>query len=359
MSTVKPDSNSLTSRLSHYGKWVFLALVLFAFIIVISFITSFYYTVDQNEVAGVTRNGALISEKPVGPGLHFKWPIVDAVHKTRVSQEKIPIDDITVKTVDNQFAKINLNLTYHTADPFKSMFKVGQMGTGGVIDQVVPFVRSRTLQVFGQVSALKISDQQAALALDILKDIQEKAISLFGEQIDDVQITAINYSEGFEKNIEQMVQTMNQQVQAANILKVRQIEAEQSVATATGQANSAAATADGQKRVAIATAEGDAKKTILQADANFYAQKQTADAAAYTRKVQSETEAKAQQAIGDAQAEVYASKIKAAGNADAYASLLRAEASNKWTGGVPSIELSGTEKGGASPIFVLPQTLTK
>jgi len=345
----EPSPFSLIFR---YGKWALLVLVV---LIIFSFALSSVYTVDQNEVAGVTRYGSLISAKPVGPGIHFKLPWIDEVHTIRTSIDKIPIPEMKVKTVDNQFAQIDLNLTFHTADPFKAMFQVGQMGNGGVIEQVIPFVQSRTLQVFGQVGALKISDQQVTLALDILNSVKDRALALYGEQIDDVQITKINYSPEFEKNIELMVQTQNQQVSAENILKVRQTEAKQAVAIAQGAADSRAAQADGEKRVAIAAAEGVAKQTTLQADANAYSQRQNADAAAYTQKVTSEANAKAIEVVGVADADAYAAKIKAVGSADAYGAVLRAEATQKWTGAVPQYQFSGAEKGGAEPVVILPQ----
>ncbi len=336
------------------AKWI---VPIAALIFLLLIITDFFYNVQQNELAGVTRNGALISDKPVGPGLHFKFPWIDQVHAIKMSLDKLPIDKLTVKTTDNQFVAVDLNLTYRVSDPFKALFQVGDMGHGSIIDKVVPFVQSRALDVFGQVNALQIVDQKKKLESDILLAVQAPAMDFFGERIEDVQITKIEYSEGFEKNIEKMVQTRNEQISAQNLLVVRTTEAQQQVAIAKGQADSAAEQADGAKRVAIANAEGVAKQTTLQADAAAYAQHQAADAAAYTRKVQSETEAKAQAAIGSAQASVYESKIKAAGSADAYASILKSEASQKWTGSVPSIELSGSDKGGVAPVLILPSNV--
>ncbi len=353
-SDVNPED--IGAMIFRYAKWIVPKGIL---LIPILIGVDCFYNVQQNELAGVTRNGALISDKPVGPGLHFKFPWIDQVHAIKMSLDKLPIDKLTVKTTDNQFVAVDLNLTYRVSDPFKALFQVGDMGHGSIIDKVVPFVQSRALDVFGQVNALQIVDQKKKLESDILLAVQAPAMDFFGERIEDVQITKIEYSEGFEKNIEKMVQTRNEQISAQNLLVVRTTEAQQQVAIAKGQADSSAEQADGSKRVAIANAEGVAKQTTLQADAAAYAQHQSADAAAYTRKVQSETEAKAQAAIGAALAGVYEAKIKSAGSSDAYAAILRAEASQHWTGGVPGIELSGSDKGGAAPILVLPSSLTK
>jgi membrane protease subunit HflC len=354
-----PQGSSLPPLILRYGIWV---LLFIGALLILSVGLSCFFTVQQNEAAGVTRYGSLISSKPVGPGFHFKVPFIDEVHTIRMSIDKIAIDKVKVKTTDNQFVEVDLNLTYRVYDPFKAMFQVGSMGNGGVIDKVIPFAQSRALDVFGQVNALQIVDQKQALEAEILRATQERAIDLFGEKIEDVQITHIEYSPGFESNIEKMVQTRNEQISAQNILIVRQTEAKQAVAIAQGQADSAAATADGNKRVAIATAEGEKTRITLTAEGQAAQTRLQADAAAYSRKVTSEAEANAQRlivtAVGTAESEVIAAKVKSAGSVDSYASILRAEASKKWDGSVPRVQLGATasDKGGVQPVLVLPQT---
>jgi modulator of FtsH protease HflC len=361
MNSIEPKPAFDFSQVFKSGLWIGLAVLV---IVLLSVVSSCFYVVQQNEVAGLTRYGSLVSSKPEGPGLHFKFPWIDEVHTIRMSIDKIAIPGVKVKTTDNQFVAVDLSLTYRTSDPFKAMFQVGDMGHGGIIDKVIPFVQSRALDVFGQVNALQIVDQKKKLEADILLAVQVDAINFFGERIEDVQITHIEYSEGFEKNIEKMVQTRNEQISAQNMLVVRQTEAQQQVAIAKGQADSAAESADGAKRVAVATAEGEKARISLVAEGQAAQVRLNADAAAYSRKVQSEAEARAQTAVitatGSAEADIIAQKIKASGTADEYAAILRAQAALKWTGGVPSIELSSSDKGsGAQPVIVLPQAQPK
>jgi membrane protease subunit HflC len=337
---MKPSEEpSVLQLIFRYGKWGILLIIM---LIVFSMVGSCYFSVNQNELAGVTSYGSLVSDKPIGPGLHFKMPWQE-VHTIRISIDKIPIDKIQVKTTDNQFVEVDLNLTYQTADPFKALFQVGAMGSGDVIDKVIPFVKSRCLDVFGQVNALQIVDQKKALENNILQATQASALEFFGEKIEDVQITHIGYSEGFEQNIEKMVQTRNEQTSAQNMLVVKQTEAQQVVAVAKGEADSVAAAADGAKRAAVAKAEGEAAQIKLQAEAE-----------AYARKLKSEAEANAIKILGDSQGSQLAAAIRAAGSAENYTAILRAQASKQWTGQVPSIQLSG-DKGGGSPILVLPE----
>jgi hypothetical protein len=53
---------------------------------------------------------------------------------------------------------------------------------------------------------------------------------------------------------------------------------------------------------------------------------------AYARKVQAEAEARAIHAIGKAQGFSLAQSVKAAGSADLYAAIIKANATTKWTG---------------------------
>jgi modulator of FtsH protease HflC len=351
-----PSEESLLAQLLfRWGKWVLLCFLL---LLLFSLGLGCFYTVQQNEVAGVTRYGSLVSAKPEGPGFHFKVPFIDEVHTIRMSIDKIPLDKVKVKTTDNQFVEVDLNLTYRVYDPFKALFQVGAMGSGDVIDKVVPFVQSRALDVFGQVNALQIVDQKQALEASILQVVQARGIDLFGEKIEDVQITHIEYSEGFEKNIEKMVQTRNEQISAQNMLVVKQTEAQQVVAVAKGQADSAAAGADGDKRATIANAEGLAAKTRLEAEAGAYKTKQQADADAYSRQVNAEANAKAILVVGTAESDVIAAKIKAAGSTDNYASILRASAATKWDGSVPKVQLGASDKG-SQPVLILPPQVTE
>jgi regulator of protease activity HflC (stomatin/prohibitin superfamily) len=38
-----------------------------------------FYVVDPTDVAGVRRLGTVVSAEPVGPGLHFKLPLIASI----------------------------------------------------------------------------------------------------------------------------------------------------------------------------------------------------------------------------------------------------------------------------------------
>src|SRR5262249_10069207 len=56
-------------------------ILLLAGLLVLTIVFGSWYTVDQTQRGGLLRNGALVE---VGqPGLHFKWPWIEAVSKNR------------------------------------------------------------------------------------------------------------------------------------------------------------------------------------------------------------------------------------------------------------------------------------
>jgi hypothetical protein len=69
---------------------------------------------------------------------------------------------------------------------------------------------------------------------------------------------------------------------------------------------------------------------------------------AYARKVQAEAEARAVHAIGKTQGFSLAQSVEAAGSADLYAAIIKANATTKWTGEVPEISLGPSSTGSES-----------
>lgn len=336
------DTNNIISTVGPYIK----KAVLFGGVglVALAVVSGSYFTVAQNQVGAVTRLGELVSSAPVTPGPHFKLPFVDTAHTVRVSMEKLPISEVKAKTVDNQFVKVDLNLSYHVGDPFKVLFKVGDVGDAGVHDKVIPYVQSRVLDELGKISALQITDNKGVIEAGIFKDIKEQILALYGIAIDDVQITAINYDPSFEENIQQMVKTRNAQVSAKNMLDVRTTEALTVAAIAKGEADAAIAKAEGEKQSAIKQAESQARQIELKGQA---------DAISIT--AVKAAEAEGIRKVGDAEAEVVKAKVTAAGEPGIYAEILRAEGSKNWKGDVPTYSFGG---GGTSPILPVLQIPT-
>src|SRR5271168_5056469 len=73
-----------------------------AVLLVALFAVDSYFVVEPTEMAGVRRLGQVVTTKPLGPGLHYKLPMIDKVDRLQVSLDTFKLDRLTVNTIDNQ-----------------------------------------------------------------------------------------------------------------------------------------------------------------------------------------------------------------------------------------------------------------
>ena len=75
-------------------------------------VASSFVIVDPTEMAGKRLLGRVVVDQPLGPGLHFKLPLVEQIDKLQTSLETYKLDRLTVNTVDNQPITVAVGLTY-------------------------------------------------------------------------------------------------------------------------------------------------------------------------------------------------------------------------------------------------------
>ena len=86
----------------------FLGVGGFAIVAIVALLLGSFYVVQPTEMAGVRRFGTVVSDKPVGPGLHFKLPFVDVVDTIQTSLDTLALNNLTVYTIDNQAVTVSL-----------------------------------------------------------------------------------------------------------------------------------------------------------------------------------------------------------------------------------------------------------
>src|SRR5262249_45039520 len=89
-----------------------LAVMLIGFGILLMLVAGSYVIVQPTEMAGKRRLGQVVSDLPLGPGLHLKLPLLDTIDKLQVSLETYRIDRLSVNTIDNQPIVVAVGLTY-------------------------------------------------------------------------------------------------------------------------------------------------------------------------------------------------------------------------------------------------------
>jgi regulator of protease activity HflC (stomatin/prohibitin superfamily) len=221
-----------------------------------------YFVVDPTEMAEVRRFGQVETRDPVGPGFHFKLPMIDHVDKIRVSLDTLPISNLSVYTVDNQQVALGITLTYRVPKSavFHLLYEVGGAGNVDIRSNIVPVVADRALRVFAKRNTIKISAEREDIANEMKLQIAQRVKELFDVDVLDLQISAIAYSPAFTASVEAAVRAKNDAIAAENNVARIRYEGEQ-----------AKVKAEAEAIAAVTAAEASKKVKLLQADADAYA----------------------------------------------------------------------------------------
>lgn len=250
-----------------------------------------WYTVSPGEHVVLTRNSAIIGE--AGPGLHFKWPIIDGANSISVQPQKASYGTsigqegpkFEAYSYDQQPATIVVSVNFHVVDVdgVYSNFRDIDTLQSKVIDPKVPEIAKN---VFGQFEAASAIQKRFQLNNQTLEALR----AAFKGQpfvIDSVQIEDIAFSDKYERAVEDRME--------ATVLQQKAI-------------------ADKAKRIT------------------------NADAAAYEVKAQADAQAHAIEVKGTAEAQAIKARSEALANNPNLVALTAAE---KWNGELPTTMVPG------------------
>ena len=227
------------------------------------------FVVEPTEMAGVRRFGEVTTRDPYGPGLHLKLPLIDQVDHLQVSLDILQVQNLTMYTVDNQWVKISVGMTYRIPSTavFLLLYKVGRSGNFSVRENVEPIISDRAMRVFARRNTIKISEEREVIANEIRQSVSDRLAELFGLNVIDLQIAKIEYSPTFAASVEAAVKAKNDAVAAENTVNRIRFEAEQVRVRAQGEADAVAIQAEGQKRSAVIRAQGEAEAVRIIGEA--------------------------------------------------------------------------------------------
>lgn len=222
--------------------------VVIAFLGLTIFFGSWYQVSDYERVV-LTRNGAVVGT--VGPGLHFKLPIIDEAHYFSLRDNVKDHKNLEAYTRDQQTATItNISVNYriHEGDIEEIYRRFGS--TENMVSQLVSKRIGETLeQVFGQYNAERAVVERTKLGQEFTAAIRQVNGPI---EITSVQIENFSFPDEYEHNINQRM--------AAEV-KAKQAE-EQAKATITD------AKAEAEARLLKAKAEADAIRLAGEAEAH-------------------------------------------------------------------------------------------
>jgi regulator of protease activity HflC (stomatin/prohibitin superfamily) len=210
-----------------------------------------WYTVDQGERAVVLRLGATVGED--GPGLHFKLPWINTVHKITVQNQNRRYTKLDAYSRDQQSADLTVSVTFMASDPSAVYSQYGDL-EGAVARLIDPRVMSGVKTIFGQYDAVRAIQERAALNNDIAAAITSAITGPI--QIVSVQVENIDFSDAYEQSVEQRMLAQVEIQKREENLRTTQVEAEIARTKAEGEAN--AIRLRGEAEGAAIKARGDA-----------------------------------------------------------------------------------------------------
>ena len=242
-----------------------------------------FYTIEQGERGVLLRFGKVMEVED--SGLHFKIPFVDSVKKMAVRTIKWTLKT-AVYSKDIQGAEVKISLNFHL-----SPASVGSIyaNAGMEYDEklILPQLLSVSKDVFGKYNAVSIVQAREELSKEICKALEAK-FSPMGIIIESVQLENIDFSDSYEKSVEERMKAEVEVQKVKQNLEREKINAD----------------------MLRAKAQGEADAKIAQAEAN----------------------AKSIELVGRAEAEAIRAKSEAMRANPDYVKMLQAE---KWDGKLP------------------------
>jgi regulator of protease activity HflC (stomatin/prohibitin superfamily) len=216
------------------GSRNWLRTIVLAVVALVALMTLFgsWYTVDQGERAVVLRLGATVGED--GPGLHFKLPWINTVHKITVQNQNRRYTKLETYSRDQQSADLTVSVTFMASDPSAVYSQYGDL-EGAVSRLIDPRVMSGVKTIFGQYDAVRAIQERASLNKDIDAAITSAITGPI--QIVSVQVENIDFSDAYEQSVEQRMLAQVQIQQREQNLRTTEVEAQIARTRAEGEAN--------------------------------------------------------------------------------------------------------------------------
>ena len=243
-------------------KIVFYVVFIILAIILLSVITSAFYTVKENEYALVVRFSKVVQgiEEEKAPGLHFKVPWIDEVRyfpKTKLFYDVKPSE---VLTSDTKNMTVDSFIVWRISDPF--VFYQQLLGSisnaENRLDAITFNAVKNIIGTYEQNAIISSADEKSRSYLNIAVTNQSKAnAESFGIEVIDVKVKSFELPHDNEQSVFRRMISDREQV----------AEAER----AAGEKEATLIKNDVDKRVniTVSDAKAQAEKIIAEGEAEY------------------------------------------------------------------------------------------
>jgi len=245
------------------GKAVSIVIAAIGGLLVLMVLFGSWFTVDQGARGVVLRNGAFV--RVAEPGLGIKVPFIEAVVDLSIRTEKTVYEKVSAYSKDIQYADLQIAIN-HRLDPGMVAQVYQNYGISYVYRLLTPQVLGQSKVIFGKFNAKSAIEQRGQLQLDMEGALQE-AVKGTGLIVESVQIENIDFSDDFEKSIEERMKAEVEVAKLHQNLAREQVQADIVRTQANGRADAVRAQAKADADAIRMRGEAEATAILARAEA--------------------------------------------------------------------------------------------
>ncbi len=205
--------------------------IVFALLVAFAFLTPFAM-VGPGERGVVIRLGA-VQDRVLGEGVHFRIPLVENVTTLNVKNQKIEVDAPSFsKDIQSVDARIALN--FHV-DPKSAQRLIQEIGINYEYSIISPAIQESVKAATAKFTAAELVSERQQAREEIKRILTDRLAPRY-IIVDDFSIINFDFSDSYEKAIEEKQVAQQQALKAENDLRRIQVEAEQRIAQAKAEA---------------------------------------------------------------------------------------------------------------------------
>ena len=218
-------------KIMNEKKYLMIITGVLAVILLFSSVT----TIKSGEVGIRVRFGKVVNQQ-TNEGINFKVPVIEKIEKMNVRVQKVEVQTAS-SSKDLQEVEMSLAVNYQIdKDKARSLYKT--VGTG--YDEVIlePAIQESIKAVTSKYTAEELITNRSEVSEKCQEELNKK-VTKYGLKVNDFNITNFNFSEEFNKAIEEKQVAEQKVLTAKQELEKERIEAEKKIvkAEAEKQAN--------------------------------------------------------------------------------------------------------------------------
>lgn len=210
-------------------KWVGIGLGAIFFI---AMLISGFYSIDPGH-RGVLVTLGKVEQKSYVNGVGFKWPFISSMVEMDVRTKKMT-EKTSSYTSDVQTAEMEYTFTYDL-NPENVHILYETVGQDYEAKKIIPILNDVLKDVIGKWQAQDLVSNRDKARMDVVAGLQARLDNRFFQNIS-FQFINVDYSDNFEKAIENKVIAEQRAQEAVNNTKRIKEEADQKVITAKAEA---------------------------------------------------------------------------------------------------------------------------